>query len=37
MDDGRGMMTAIGLQKIGILAMVSLAISCGVLVSPAAS
>src|SRR5437868_14989907 len=37
MDDGRGMMTAIGLQKIGILAMVSLAISCAVLVSPAAS
>src|SRR4051812_26034917 len=36
MDDGRGMMTAIGLQK-GILAMVSLAISCAVLVSPAAS
>src|SRR5947199_4002220 len=36
MDDRRGMMT-IGLQKIGILAVVSLAISCGVLVSPAAS
>src|SRR3954451_1684529 len=37
MDDGRGMMTLIGLRKIGILAMVSLAVSCGMLVSPAAS
>src|SRR4051812_861116 len=37
MDDGRGMMTPIGLRKIGILAMASLAISCGMLVSPAAS
>src|SRR5438477_11830157 len=37
MDDGRGMMTPIGLRKIGIVAVVSVAISCGMLVSPAAS
>src|SRR4051794_10809794 len=37
MNDGRGMMTPIGLRKIGILAMVSLAVSYGMLASPAAS